>query len=213
MAEQIIETAKPTRMELLNIRRRLSLAEKGHKLLEDKRDALVEKFFDSIKRRDVLRKEIDELFKQAFEALTEAQMISGVEKVKTVSKLVKGIGEILLYTENVMGVKVPRIKKEELKLEAKPLYSLTDTCAKLDDATLLFSQLLPKLLELAEIDGAVQSLAVEIEKTKRRVNVLENVLIPKLKATKRYIEMQLEEREREDFFRRKRIKAIMERRE
>ncbi|HID26005.1 MAG TPA: V-type ATP synthase subunit D [Thermoplasmata archaeon] len=213
MAEQVIETAKPTRMELLNIRRRLSLAEKGYKLLEDKRDALVEKFFDSIKKRDVLRKEIDELFKQAFEALTEAQMISGVEKVETFSKLVKGIGEILLYTENVMGVKVPRIKKEELKLKAKPLYSLSDTCAKLDDAALLFSQLLPKLLELAEIDGAVQSLAVEIEKTKRRVNVLENVLIPKLKATKRYIEMQLEEREREDFFRRKRIKAIMERRE
>ncbi|HHH80015.1 MAG TPA: V-type ATP synthase subunit D [Thermoplasmatales archaeon] len=213
MTEEKIETAKPTRMELLGIRRRLSLAEKGHKLLEDKRDALVEKFFESIKRRDELKKEIDELFGRAFEALTEAQMVIGVEKVKAASGLIEGVSELSMYTENIMGVRVPKITFEKLELKAKPLYSLSDTCAKLDDAFLFFSKLLPKLLELAEIDGAVQSLAGEIEKTKRRVNVLENVLIPKLKATRKYIEMQLEEREREDFFRRKRIKAIMERRE
>lgn len=213
MTEQKIETAKPTRMELLGIRRRLSLAEKGHKLLEDKRDALVEKFFESIRRRDELKKEIDELFKQAFEALTDAEMIVGVEKVKAASELVKGVDELFISTENIMGVKVPRVSLEESELKKMPLYSLGDTCARLDDAFMFFSKLLPKLLELAEIDGAVQSLAGEIEKTKRRVNVLENVLIPRLNATKKYIEMQLEEREREDFFRRKRIKAIMERRE
>lgn len=213
MTEQIIETAKPTRMELLGIRKKLVLAEKGHKLLEDKRDALVEKFLKSIKKRDELKKEIDSLFKQAFDALTDAQMIIGVDKVKALSELVESLGEIATDTENIMGVRVPKIVQRESEYKSKPLYSLSDTCARLDDASLLFSQILQKLLELAEIEGTVQSLAGEIEKTKRRVNVLENILIPKLKATRKYIEMQLEEREREDFFRRKRIKAIMERKD
>jgi V/A-type H+-transporting ATPase subunit D len=209
MPEEIIETAKPTRMELLDIRKRLTLAEKGHKLLEDKRDALVERFFKSIKRRDQLREEIDTLFKQAFDALVEAQMILGVDRVRASSELAESIDELVVFIENVMGVEVPRFVPIEIK--TKPLYSLTDTCARLDDAVLLFSKTLSKLLELAEVEGSIQSLAIEIEKTKRRVNVLENILIPKLKATRKYIEMQLEEREREDFFRRKRIKAIMER--
>jgi len=210
MAEQLLEGINPTRMELLEIRKKLILAEKGHKLLEEKRDALVEKFFGIIDKRNQLSKRLDEDFKSAFLSLLHSQMIMGEKKVEETSHQTKDIGEISFEKENIMGVKIPAMKKDAVKNNWNPLYSLTETCAKLDDSQKKFSELLLNLLDLADLEGRIKSLAVEIEKTKRRVNVLENNLIPKLHATQKYIEMQLEEREREDFFRRKRIKAIME---
>ena len=210
MAEQILEAVSPTRMDLLEIRKKLVLAEKGHKLLEEKRDALVEKFFGIIDKRNQLSRELDEEFKGAFLSLIQAQMILGEKKVEEASFLNENIGEISFETDNVMGVKIPKMNADEIKTDLKPAYGFFETCSKLDDSKQSFSQLLIKLIELADLEAGIKSLTVEIEKTKRRVNVLENNLIPKLHATRKYIEMQLEEREREDFFRRKRIKAIME---
>jgi V/A-type H+-transporting ATPase subunit D len=109
-----------------------------------------------------------------------------------------------------MGVKIPKMNSEFIHIDNTAFYGFFETCAKLDDAKKQFSILVGKLIELADLEGGIKSLAIEIEKTKRRVNVLENNLIPKLYATRKYIEMQLEEQEREDFFRRKRIKALME---
>ena len=210
MAEQILEGVSPTRMDLLEIRKKLILAEKGHKLLEEKRDALVEKFFDIIEKRNVLSKELDEEFKEAFLSLIQAQMILGERKVEEASLLNEDIGEISFETDNIMGVKIPMMNADDINTELKPGYGFFETCSKLDDAKKAFSNLLSKLIELADLEAGIKSLTVEIEKTKRRVNVLENNLIPKLHATRKFIEMQLEEREREDFFRRKRIKAILE---
>jgi V/A-type H+-transporting ATPase subunit D len=210
MAEQILEGYNPTRMDLLEIRKKLVLAEKGHKLLEEKRDALVEKFFDIIEKRNELSKELDDDFKEAFLSLIQSQMILGENKVEEASQLNEDIGEISFDTDNIMGVKIPRMNADEIKTEIKPGYGFFETCSKLDDAKKAFSELLLKLINLADLEAGIKSLTVEIEKTKRRVNVLENNLIPKLKSTRKYIEMQLEEREREDFFRRKRIKAILE---
>jgi len=210
MAEQILEGVNPTRMELLETRKKLTLAEKGHKLLEEKRDALVEKFFDVIEKRNDLKKELDGDFKNAFLALIQAQMVLGEKKVEDVSYLSEDIGEIDFGSDNIMGVKIPKINIENIKTPIRPIYGFLETCSKLDDSYKKFNELTVKLLELAETESSVKSLSVEIEKTKRRVNVLENTLIPKLQATIKYIEMQLDEREREDFFRRKRIKALME---
>ena len=137
-------------------------------------------------------------------------MILGESKVEEASLLNEDIGEISFETDNIMGVKIPRMNADEIKTELKPGYGFFETCSKLDDAKKAFSDLLSKLIELADLEAGIKSLTVEIEKTKRRVNVLENNLIPKLYATRKFIEMQLEEREREDFFRRKRIKAILE---
>lgn len=209
MVEQILEGVNPTRMELLEIRKKLVLAEKGHDLLEEKRDALVERFFDIIKKRNQLSKEIDEAFKEAFLSLIQAQMILGEDKVEKSSDITEDIGEISLEHDNIMGVKIPTVTRDKIKTTTKPLYGFFETCAKLDDAQQQFHKLVVKLLDLAEHEAGIKCLAVEIEKTKRRVNVLENNLIPKLYATRKFIDMQLEEREREDFFRRKRIKALM----
>ncbi len=210
MAEQIMEGVSPTRMDLLDIRKKLVLAEKGHKLLEEKRDALVEKFFGIIHTRNELVKLLDNVFKKSFQSLIQAQMILGEKRVKEISYLSQDIGEVDFETDNIMGVKIPKMNLENIKKDIKPDYSFFETCSKLDDVQKDFKNLLSKLIELADLEGGIKSLAVEIEKTKRRVNVLENNLIPKLISTIKYIEMQLEEREREDFFRRKRIKALIE---
>ena len=180
MTEQILEGVSPTRMELLEIRKKLLLAEKGHKLLEEKRDALVEKFFNIIDKRNHLSKQSNH------------------------------IGEIQFETDNIMGVKIPKMNKDNINTDLKPTYSFLESNSSLDDAQKSFNKIVSRLIDLADMDAGIKALTVEIEKTKRRVNVLENNLIPKLNATQKYIEMQLEEREREDFFRRKRIKALMD---
>ena len=210
MVEQILEGFSPTRMDLLEIRKKLVLAEKGHKLLEEKRDALIEKFFSIIEKRNQFTKNLDEEFKEAFMSLIQAQMILGERKVEEASYLIENAGEISLDSDNIMGVKIPKINSDKIKIDLKTYYGFFETCSKLDDAQKGFSNLLNKLISLANLEAGIKSLAIEIEKTKRRVNVLENNLIPKLYATRKFIEMQLEEREREDFFRRKRIKAMLE---
>ena len=210
MVEQILDGVNPTRMELLEIRKKLTLAEKGHKLLEEKRDALVERFFDLIEKRNNLSDEMDEQFEAAFLSLIQAQMIMGEKMVDDISRLTEDVGEISFENDNIMGVKIPKMNADGIKTTIKPIYGFFETCSKLDDSQRKFNVLVSKLIQLADLEGGIKSLAVEIEKTKRRVNVLENTLIPKLYATWKYIEMQLEEREREDFFRRKRIKTILE---
>ena len=210
MSEQILEGVSPTRMDLLDIRKKLILAEKGHKLLEEKRDALVERFFKIIDKRNELKKNIDDELREAYMSLIQAQMIMGESEVEEASYLNEDIGEITFETDNIMGVKIPKMSTNSIKEELKPKYGFIGTCAKLDDAKIQFHKILKKLIELADLEAGIKSLTVEIEKTKRRVNVLENNLIPKLIVTRKYIEMQLEEREREDFIRRKRIKAILE---
>jgi len=210
MTEEILDGISPTRMDLLDIRKKLILAEKGHKLLEEKRDALVEKFFNIIEKRNQMKKDLYKEFKEAFLSLIEAQMILGEDKVEEASFMVSYIGEISFETDNIMGVKIPKLDTKNIKTNLRPFYGFFDTCSKLDDAQKQFTNLLNKLINLANLEASIKSLAIEIEKTKRRVNVLENNLIPKLDATRKFIELQLEEREREDFFRRKRIKAILE---
>jgi len=210
MSEQLLEGVKPTRMELLEIRKKLTLAEKGHKLLEEKRDALVERFFSVIDKRNEVMKNLDELFSDAYTSLIQAEMIMGEKQVEVASKQSPSAGELTFIEDNVMGVKIPKINADNFNIPQKPNYSLTESTAKLDEAYQKFTSILSHIVELADLEGGIKSLAIEIEKTKRRVNVLENNLIPKLKSTRKYIEMQLEELEREDFFRRKRIKSLME---
>jgi V/A-type H+-transporting ATPase subunit D len=211
MTEQMLEGVNPTRMELLEIRKKVILAEKGHKLLEEKRDALIEKFFTVIEKRNTVKKQVDAGLHDAFGSLIQAQMLLGEAQVEDAASLSLDIGEFSFDSDNIMGVKIAKINKEHLRRgPSPPAYGFSETCASLDDAYQKFGALLPLIISLAEVEENIQCLSIDIEKTKRRVNVLENSLIPKLYATIKYIEMRLEEQEREDFFRRKRIKALME---
>lgn len=210
MTEQRLEDVNPTRMDLLEIRKKLSLAEKGYTLLEEKRDTLVEKFFEVISKRNTLKTTVEKQFATAFTSLIKAQMLLGENQVEDAASLTDDAAVIDFDQDNIMGVKIPKMKTTQSAHTAHPNYGFSETSAALDEAYTKFNELLRQLLEIAEIEAVIKSLSIEIEKTKRRVNVLENILIPRLHATIKYIEMQLDEREREDFFRRKRIKALME---
>jgi len=211
MAEEVIEGVNPTRMELLSIRKRKKLAMKGHKLLSEKRDALVVQFFEIIKDRNTLRNKVNRELRTSYSVLVQSQMIMGQDRVWDAAGSIPSIGDVPIRSVNIMGVHVPKVEYDAIPSRAgQPLYGYVDTSAKLDEACDKFRNLLMDILKLAEVEGTIERLAVEIEKTKRRVNALEHIFIPRLKATEKYIEMQLQEREREDFFRRKRIKAIME---
>ena len=207
----IIEGVKPTRMQLLEIRRKRKLAENGHKLLSEKRDALIAEFFKIIDVRNTLRKKVEEELKDAFGDLIEAEMIMGQANVLDVARQIEKFGDVQTTTMNIMGVLTPQmeIAEKEKKIE----YGFMSTSAKLDEATEKFNKILKDVVKLAEVEGTIEDLAREIEKTKRRVNALEHIFIPRFHATEKYIELVLDEREREDFFRRKRIKSILAARE
>ena len=115
MTEQIVEGVNPTRMELLEIRKKLELAEKGHKLLEEKRDALVERFFNVIDRRNSMKQEVDGLFTEAFSSLVSAQMIMGEQQVQNASYLIEDIGEVSFDEDNIMGVRIPHINVDNIQ--------------------------------------------------------------------------------------------------
>jgi len=203
----IIEGVKPTRMQLLEIRKKRKLAENGHKLLSEKRDALIAEFFKIIDVRNELRKKVEKEIKEGFHGLIEAEMVMGRTNVLDIARQIGVLGDIETTTMNIMGVLTPQMEllKEEKGLE----YGFLHTSAKLDETKEKFSEIMEDVVKLAEVEGTIENLALEIEKTKRRVNALEHIFIPRFHATEKYIELVLDEREREDFFRRKRIKSIL----
>ncbi len=206
MAEKL-EDVKPTRMELLRIRKRKTLAENGHDLLSEKKDALINEFFKIVDQREEVREELEEVLEESFDSLTEAQMIMGSSEIESIADGAESIEELEISSDNIMGVEVPEIEPE---FPEEKFYGYVDTSVKLDETVENFRKALKLSLRAAEIEGKLNRLADEIEKAKRRVNSLEYNYIPKLEATIKYIERQLEEREREDFFRRKKIKSMME---
>jgi len=209
LSTSIMEGIHPTRMELIALKRRIVLAERGHDLLKEKRDALVMHFFDILEDVGRLRKELDNALRKAFEALIVAKMVMGPLRVEEVALGIEPLYDVEVSIQNIMGVKVPLLNIKERKVNM-PSYGLTDTSAVLDEATRKFREALKLAIQLAEVETAVKKLAEEIDKTKRRVNALKYIVIPKLENTIRYISLHLEEREREDLFRLKRVKAILE---
>jgi len=210
MANEVLEGTKPTRMELLNIKKRKTLAEKGHRLLTEKRDALVVEFLNIIKTREQQRNELNALLREGYSTLIRAEMETGIEELESIAATAPPASEVPVTGVNIMGVIVPRIESSGLSDQQPPFYSMLSTSSRLDSSVELFRKILKKLLVVAEIEGTIERLSLEIEKTRRRVNALEHIFIPRLENTEKYIEMQLQEREREDFFRRKRMKALME---
>lgn len=212
MAE-ILEGVNPTRMELLKLKTKVKLAKKGHKLLKEKRDALIVEFFNILEEARGIRKKAEKALEEAFRALTLAQATLGAVKVAEVSLGVKEMAEINSVTRSIMGVKVPVLEMETKRRSLTERgYALSDTSYLLDRAAEKFEEALSIVVELAEIESSIKLLSKEIESTKRRVNALENIVIPRLEATVKYIRMRLDEMERENFFKLKRIKAAQQKR-
>ena len=210
MAEKI-EGVKPTRMELLKLKKKAKLASKGHRLLKQKRDALIMEFFNILEEAKGVRKEANEALSKAFESIILARGTLGTMTVTQASMATGDVAPLETRTKSIMGVKVPALKLEET--ERSPVnrgYGLIDTSSKLDEAAEQFEKALAVVVQLSEVEKTIRLLAKEIESTKRRVNALENIVLPRLTGTVKYIEMRLDEMERENFFKIKRIKATME---
>lgn len=210
---EIIEGVSPTRMKLLWLRRRVRLAEKGHDLLREKRDALIAEFLDVVGEVRGARKEAEDKLKEAFDYLIIAQAGLGVEEVRQLSLMTPQEISLDFSSRSIMGVSVPilELQKELTRNVTDRGYGFMDSSAAVDKCARSFEEALEKLIKLAELEEAVRKLAGEVEKTKRRVNALEYVMIPRLKATRKYIQMRLEEMERENFTRLKKIKTMLER--
>ncbi len=204
----------PTRMELLKLRQRVGLAQRGHDLLKEKMDALVIEFFDVVKRIQEARAKALEQLSVAHRALSMCFAIMGTLETKQASKEAKRELQVEISTRHIMGIAVPAIEVEEVERDALMRgYSLHITSSVLDEASREFERALKLLIGLAELEGSAFAIAKELEKTKRRVNALEYILIPRLKEALKFIMMKLDEMERENFSRLKRIKAMLEERE
>ncbi|UCF73500.1 MAG: V-type ATP synthase subunit D [Deltaproteobacteria bacterium] len=210
MAE-ILQNIKPTRMELLRLKKRAKLADKGHKLLKEKRDALISEFMVVIKEYKDARMRVEENLGIAFHNLLMAEVLLGSRDLEQISGVtLRDIG-LEFTTKNIMGVSLPIMKIQDVvrKINERG-YGFLGTTAKLDDAAKNFEESLLLIVRLAEVEESVRRIALEAEKTKRRVNALEYIVIPRLNATIKHIEMRMEEIERESFLRLKKIKASLE---
>ena len=207
----MIEGINPTRMELLKLKQREKLAVKGHSLLKEKRNALIMEFFNILERVKGSRDEVSEKLQEAYQDLTAAQVMMGDLSVKKAAMSVTESVDVDIDSRSVMGVVVPVIESEiSQRTIVERGYGFMDTSVKLDDAAKKFEESIQLIIELGEIEKTIMLLAGEIESTKRRVNALEHIIIPRLENTVKYIEMRLEEMERENFVRLKMIKKTME---
>jgi V/A-type H+/Na+-transporting ATPase subunit D len=207
----IIDGVKPTRMELLKLQKRVVLAVKGHKLLKEKRDALITEFLAIARSVRSVRVETMDQLGRAYATFLAAQAVMGIGAIKEISLNTCQDMQFTMRSRMIMGVAVPVLEIGKVKRSViERGYGFVDTSALLDETCELMEQALSQIIKLAEMEEAIRLLAFEVQKTKRKVNSLEYILIPKLKTTVKYIHMRLDEIELESFTRLKKIKGILE---
>ena len=201
----------PTRMELTQLKRKLTTARRGHKLLKDKRDELMRRFLDLVRENKRLRAEVEEVLKKAngYMALARSSMSDEVLNVALMmpkEEMYLDIGE-----KNVMSVMIPEFNVKFKTADENDIYSygFADTSSDLDEAVKAYSEIMPSMIRLAEVEKACSLMASEIEKTRRRVNALEYIMIPQYEETIKYITMKLDENDRSTTTRLMKVKNMM----
>ena len=210
MSDQILEDVRPTRMELLQLRARIQLAQNGHELLKKKVDALIIEFYSLLDAVKESRDEMRNSLKIAFDALIHAEMSDGSYHIKEIAKAAPSVASIKANTKNIMGVRVPQVEIIFDEKKSSLYYGLATTTIKLDQSSKEFKKGLQAILVLAEKMAILRKIAAEVSTTKRRVNALNYIIIPRLVATTKFIELNLEEQERETFTKLKHIKRKIE---
>ena len=201
----------PTRMELTRQKKRLATATRGHKLLKDKRDELMRQFLDKVRENKALRQEVEMALVSANQNFMLARAGMPDEMLNTALLAPKQELTISAGTQNVMSVEIPDFDFKTRTPDQNDMYSygFAFTTGDLDDAILSLSEVFPKMLKLAEVEKSCQLMAAEIEKTRRRVNALEHVMIPELQTNIKYITMKLDENERSTQIRLMKVKDMM----
>ena len=202
---------KPTRKNLMAIEDRIELSERGHDTLEKKRDGLIMEFMDILDQAQDVRSEVDENYERAQQNINMARAMEGDVAVRGAAAALKEHPEITTQSKNIMGVVVPQIESSKVKKSLDERgYGVVGTSARIDEAAEAYEELLETIILAAEVETAMKKMLTEIETTKRRVNALEFTLLPQLYENQEYIEQKLEEQEREEIFRMKKIKAKKE---
>ena len=197
----------PNRMELIRLKKRLIVAKRGYKLLKDKRDALIQVFVRLAKESNMVREELEEKLLKCYAIFSNTSSLMSKLTLEETLMFSKAKGGAEVSFKNVMSVNVPQYK---LKCEGRYYsYGLVDTTAELDSALKKYNEILPLMLRMAELDKSITFLANEIEKTRRRVNALEYVIIPDLEETIKFITMKLDEMARSTTSAIMRIKEII----
>ena len=199
----------PTRMELSNLKRRLQTASRGHKLLKDKQDEMARQFMIYICRNRELRRELEEELAHAMNRFAAAGAYMGPDALNEALMVPARSAKAQFSIKNIMSVRVPQIRVPEEEQEIDLPYGFAFTSGGLDQAVLSLTKLLPKLLELAEVEKTCDMLADEMERTRRRVNALEHVMIPEMKSSIRFITMKLEDNERGNTTRLMKVKDML----
>ena len=187
----------PTRMVLNHLKGRLKTARRGHKLLKDKRDELMRQFLDVVKENKVLRERVEDGLTAAFSSLQVASSIMSPEMLEQALLYPRQSVELDMKVKNVMSVKVPQYSFQTKNNDPSEIYpyGFAQTSGELDDALDRMAKVFEDMLKLAEVEKSMQLMAQEIEKTRRRVNALEYVMIPELSENIKYITMKLAENE------------------
>jgi len=208
-----VREIQPTRSELLEVTRKIRLTKNGHKILKLKRDGLILEFFNILDQAKDLRQEIAKQYVQAREKIAIAGAVDGVIAVRSAAYALTVHPEIQLRSRNLMGVVVPEIKSSRI---VAPLdergYGIIGTSPRIDEAADAYEKLVETVVKAAELETTMKKLLEEIERTKRRVNALEFKVLPELEEIERFIRFRLEEMERDNIFRLKRIKSKAEKR-
>lgn len=200
-----MENLTPTKANLIKSKSMLEFSQKGYELLDKKRNVLIREMMDMIDEVKEIQVEIDRIFKEAYEAMVYATLTMGMINVEEIALSIPKDENISILTKSVMGVEIPLIKDETPDIE--PYYGFYRTNSALDITVVKMNEVQKLLYRLAEVENSVFRLAAEIKKTSKRANALDKIQIPRYREMTKYISEVLEEKEREDFFRLKRIKG------
>ena len=206
-----VKQVNPTRMELTRLKKKLNTATRGHKLLKDKRDELMRRFLEMVRENRALRVKVEESIRKANANFVLANASMSEEAIKAALLAPKQEVYLTASHRNVMSVDIPVFNYDTRTPDPNDIYSYgyAFTSADLDDAVRSLADILPDLIKLAEIEKSCQLMADEIEKTRRRVNALEHVMIPETKEQIRYITRKLDENERSTQTRLMKVKDMM----
>ncbi|WP_054743013.1 V-type ATP synthase subunit D [Cellulosilyticum ruminicola] len=195
----------PTKSNLIKAKSSLELSNKGFELLDKKRNVLIKEMMNLVERAKTIQDSIYTTIQEAYEYLQQVNVSMGIQNVENLAKSIPKDEEFEILLKSVMGVDIPTIKYD--KKEINPSYGFHNSTLVLDAAAEKFRTVRYMMYELAEIDNCIFKLAKEIQKTQKRTNALQHIQIPKYKEQVKYIQEALEEKEREDFFRLKRVKG------
>jgi V/A-type H+-transporting ATPase subunit D len=203
-----LETLRPTRLELIRTRRRIALSKRGLDLLKLKRSALIVEFFRIAREAMELKGGLQKKLEEGFESMRRAERLEGTTRLENITMMLPNIAKLKVKGRNIMGVRTPTITGPEYSpYDAE---TLVDLPTSVNEAIRRYQEIYQRVLAIAEKENAMRRLLKEIEKTKRRANAIENVLIPRLKETARFIKFRFDEMERDSFSMLKTVKKKME---